>query len=356
MRKLASIQKVEEVAEIPNADAIVAIRILDWWCVAKRGEFNVGDLAVYFEIDSLLPMTEPFAFMASRGTKQVTLDDGTTVEGYRLKTVKLRGQISQGLALPVQTLLPNIELVLGNDVTSILGVHKYEPPDDGPKASNAKGYFPSFIRKTDQERCQSLRRSIWDAYCDDVKFQVTYKLDGSSLTVFRIDESLAEKYNTQARVGVCSRNLELKDEEGNQFWDAVRDKLPDVYVAINNLAVQGELVGPKIQQNFEGVTKNLFFVYSVFDIARQEYVSPSVAEYFCKLWNVNHVPVMHQGITLRELFPNATQETIISELLAYAEGPSGLNGKTREGFVYKSLDGKFSFKTISNLYLLKHEK
>jgi RNA ligase (TIGR02306 family) len=350
-RKLASVQRIQEIQEIPNADAIVAIRVLDWWCVAKKDEFKVGDFAVYFEIDSLLPMTDTFAFMASRGTKATTLDDGTTVFGYRLKTAKLRGQISQGLALPI-TILPENDLCWddpeGVDVTKLLGVHKYEAPDDGPRSQSAKGYFPSFIRKTDQERCQNLRRSIWDAYCNDTPFQVTYKLDGSSLTFYKHNES----------TGVCSRNLDLKDEVGNQFWDAVRDYVysDKIQGLTDNIAIQGELVGPKIQQNFEGVTKNLFFVYSAFDITKQCYIDPGVVHKFCNENGLLHVPIMHESITLKTLFPSATQDTIISELLKYAEGLSGLNGKTREGLVYKSLDGTFSFKTISNLYLLKHEK
>lgn len=103
MRKLARIQQIAEVAPIEGADAIERVRVQDWWCVSKRGEFKAGDLCVYFEIDSLLPMTEQFAFLANRGTRKSELEDGTIVEGYRLKTIKLRGQLSQGLALPISS-------------------------------------------------------------------------------------------------------------------------------------------------------------------------------------------------------------------------------------------------------------
>lgn len=240
MRKLVSIQKIAEKKPIEGADAIEAVRVQDWWCVSKMNEFSVGDLCVYFEIDSLLPMTETFAFLANRGTRKSELEDGTIVEGYRLKTIKLRGQLSQGLALP-WTAFPSVfsryddtisaggkiiqsqhPLTLkintpdgitfigpSHDVTELLGVHKYEPPMNAQLRGTARGNFPSFLRKSDQERCQTLRREIWDAYVAGDKFQVTVKLDGSSMTVFSIDEGQAEKWGTEARFGVCSRNLEI---------------------------------------------------------------------------------------------------------------------------------------------------
>ena len=356
MRKLASVQEIAEIQSIPEADAIVAVRVNDWWCVAKKGEFNVGDKCVYFEIDSLLPMTETFSFLASRGTKKTQLDDNTIVEGYRLKTARMRGQLSQGLALPISVFPELGDPALDSDVTETLGVHKYERIENAPRSAEARGNFPSFLVKSDQERCQNLRRSIWDSYCADDVFQVTVKLDGSSLTAFDIRDEQAEKWGTEPRIGVCSRNLELKESEDNAFWKIVLQSRDTLLPALHNMAVQGELVAPNIQSNFEGVLKPTLFIYNMYDITKQEWVSPDLTEEFCQRNGLSHVPVLHRSVTLRQLFPDATQDTIVSQLLTYAEGPSSLNGKTREGLVYKRLDGKFSFKTISNLYLTKYEK
>lgn len=382
MRKLASIQQIADVQPIDGADAIVKVRVNDWWCVAKKDEFKVGDLCVYFEIDSLLPMTDTFAFLANRGTKKSELEDGTIVEGYRLKTIKLRGQLSQGLALP-WTSFPDVfsrypdtidkagvvvqrqhPLTLkintpdgisfvgpSYDATELLGIHKYEKPMNAQLRGLARGNFPSFLRKSDQERCQNLRRQIWDAYVAEDEFQVTVKLDGSSMTAFKIDEKFGD-----ARFGVCSRNLELKETEDNAFWAVARQlKLEEMLEGDSNLMFQGELLAPNIQGNFEGVEKRELYIYNMFDVNTQEWMEPERTKNLCVLYELKHVPILHDSVTLRELFPNATQDTIIQDLLDYADGPSALGGKFREGVVFKRVDGQFSFKAISNSYLLKEK-
>lgn len=368
MRKLASIQQIADVQPIEGAEAIVKVRVNGWWCVAKKGEFKVGDFCVYFEIDSLLPMTDEFAFLANRGTSKSELEDGTIVEGYRLKTIKLRGQLSQGLALPMSVLqsiimrktefprnmMENIQIALGygdNDVTHLIGVHKYEKPMNAQLRGLARGNFPSFLRKSDQERCQNLRRQIWDAYAAEDEFQVTVKLDGSSMTAFKIDEKFGD-----ARFGVCSRNLELKETEDNAFWGVARQlKLEEMLEGDTNIMFQGELLAPNIQGNFEGVEKRELYIYNMFDINEQKWMEPERTKNLCVLYELKHVPILHDAVTLRELFPNATQDTIIQELLDFADGPSALGGKFREGVVFKQADGQFSFKAISNSYLLKEK-
>jgi len=393
MRKLASIQQIAEVAPIEGADAIERVRVQDWWCVSKRGEFKAGDLCVYFEIDSLLPMTEQFAFLANRGTRKSELEDGTIVEGYRLKTIKLRGQLSQGLALPISSFgealrktetnpdklvwakLPRPEspgvikhtvVGVGDDVTSILGVHKYEKPMNAQLRGLARGNFPSFLRRSDQERCQNLRPEIWDAYEANDKFQVTVKLDGSSMTAFYVTDQGTERFGTEARFGVCSRNLELKESEDNAFWKMARqidleEKLKKFCEVekVDCIAVQGELLAPNIQGNFEGVDRLRFFVYNMFDGDSGQFISPVTSKNICdSQLGLDYVPLVKWDtgmVTLRELFPNATQDTIVQELLDYADGPSALGGAYREGIVLKRTDGQFSFKVISNRYLV-HEK
>lgn len=377
MRKLASIQKIAELYPIEGADLIEVARVNDWKLVVKKGEFKVGDYCAYFEIDSLLPMTPAFEFLASRGTSKSELEDGSIVEGYRLKTIKLRKQVSQGLALPWKTFYENLlgwnDIYEGLDVTELLGVHKYEKPMPAQLAGMARGNFPSFIRKTDQERCQNIRREIWEAYTADARFEVTYKLDGSSMTAFVIDDVLAESLGTEPRFGVCSRNLELKETEGNAFWSVARSEDLEAKIRLfiaftrsqganefpnrdwSGLVIQGELLAPNIQSNFEGVTKPEFHVYSMFDIENQYHLSPLVARMIAEQYGLRYVPVLHKHTTLRDLFPDATIDTIIPLLLEYAEGDSGLNGKYREGIVFKRTDGLFSFKAISNRYLLKEK-
>lgn len=374
MRKLASIQMIAEIQPIAGADAIEKVRVNDWWCVAKVREFQVGDLCVYFEIDSLLPMTPTFEFLANRGTSKSELEDGTIVEGYRLKTIRLRKQLSQGLALPVSILNSTGGFDVGDDLTSVLGVHKYEKPMNAQLRGQARGNFPSFLRKSDQERCQNLRTEIWDAYEAGDEFEVSVKLDGSSMTAFYITEHGAEHHQTESRFGVCSRNLELKETEDNAFWKIAR--LDDIEAKLTNLVnfirgqganeypdakhhglmIQGELVAPNIQGNFEGVDKPEFYVYNIFNIDTQQFTQPVGTRLKCESMNLKHVPVLHKRISLKTLFPDATQDTIIPLLLEYADGESGLNGKYREGLVFKRADGQFSFKAISNRYLEKENE
>ena len=154
MRKLASIRRISEVRAIEGADAIEAVQIDGWQCVAKKGELKAGDLCCYFEIDSFLPTTNPaFEFMAVRGATK----DAEGKAGYRLRTVKLRGTLSQGLALPLATLFAGPEwLNEGDDVTEHLGVTKWEPAMPACLGGEAKSTFPGWIRKTDQERIQNV--------------------------------------------------------------------------------------------------------------------------------------------------------------------------------------------------------
>ena len=392
MRKLSSIQQIVEIRQIDGADSIEAVRNQDWWTVAKKGEFAVGDMCVFFEIDSLLPMIKPFEFLANRGTRKMELEDGTIIEGYRLKSTRLRGQLSQGLAMPISAFsgfglgwgtncYKTAPIILGSalqpdgimgvdqlyegcTVDDILGIYKYEAPIHSSLAGIARGNFPSFLKKSDQERCQNLRKDIWNAYEENVRFEVTFKLDGASMTVYpEMNLSICEQYDTERRFGICSRNLDLKETEDNSFWKVARqqklqEKLENGF-GHGDIALQGELIGPSIQANFEGVDKLEFYVYNMFDIHYQEFLSADFAYQLCMEMGINYVPILYKSISLRELFPAATEDTIIQNLLDIADGPSAFKGKMREGLVYKSLSNAYptlSFKTISNRYLLKCEE
>ena len=195
-RKLASVRKISDIQSIPGAD-MIELAIVDGWkvVVAKNVGHKVGDMVVYCEIDSFLPIKEEFEFLRKSSYKKMS--DGT--EGFRLRSIKLKGQISQGLVLPLKDLqLPNKDLLeVGMDVTKELGIVKYERPIPAELSGKIKGLFPSFLRKTDEERIQNLSNEYENL--KQHKFYVTEKLDGSSATF----------YSKDGVFGVCSRNLEL---------------------------------------------------------------------------------------------------------------------------------------------------
>lgn len=334
-RKMATIRRIDAIAPIEGADLIHAVKIGGWTVVAQKSMgYNVGDLVVYCEIDSFIP-TEIAPFLTAAGH---TPKEYNGVKGERLKTKKLKGVVSQGLLLPLSVLI-NVEseIIEGLDVSLPLGIQKWEPPTEF-QASNAKGNFPYFIPKTDQERIQNIRN--FEQYYG-VEFEVTEKLDGSSMTV----------YVLEGIDGVCSRNLDLKNDPGVTFWEvALRDELHSKISSTGrNLALQGELIGPGIQHTKYKLNKHVFAVYDIYDIDRQEYLLPEERQRICSDLRIMHVPVLNPGFTLG---PDWTVEKILKE----AEFKSSLNAETEaEGYVFKRLDGHDSFKAISNKWLLKHE-
>jgi RNA ligase (TIGR02306 family) len=344
MRKLVTIQTIKDIRPIQNADAIEVATVLGWNVVVKKGEFSIGDRAIYFEIDSFLPCEPQFEFLRKSCYKQ--LPDGS--EGFRLRTVRLRGQLSQGLLLPLWN-FPDIYfsgMSIGDEVTELLGVTKYEPPMPAVLTGDAKGAFPSFIQKTDQERIQNLYDDYKSMYGDE-EFEVTVKLDGSSATYYFKD----------GEFGVCSRNLELVETEGNSFWKVARSYdiegyLRDCHQSDGmNLAIQGELIGEGIQGNREGLRGQQFYVFDIYNIDEGRYLTPDERNVFCPIdqdysWFL-HVPRLQ---TMKPF------QMSLDELLEFANGPS-LNNPIREGLVFKSVrplpptNQIVTFKVISNKYL-----
>lgn len=348
-RKLAKVVVVDAIKEHKNADALELAVIGGWQCCVKKGEFEAGDVGLYFEVDAMLPIDNPaFAFLAGRNERLV---DGKPYA--RIKTMKLRGELSQGLLLPVDSVgVDATTLLVDADMTEALGVIKYEPAQPKVLAGNAKGLFPVFIPKTDQERVQNIKRAYEDAVASGELFEATYKLDGSSFTAYVINVGEhVDDFSPQT--GVCSRNLELKIDDSN-----VDNMFVQTFFKYNlpvrlekfmletgrRIAVQGEMVGPGIQNNFEGLDEVELYIYDVFDIDRQGYVCADERVEICKQLDLKMVPVFDSPMRLPQT---------IEEVLALADGPSGLKGKYREGLVFKSLTRDFSFKVISNRYLLK---
>jgi RNA ligase (TIGR02306 family) len=335
MRKLAKIVKIDELNPIEGADAIECAVVGGWKVVAQKGLYNVGDLAVYFEIDSWIP--HELAPFLSKGKEPREFEG---VKGERLKTIKLRGQLSQGLLMPLKEIdLNGMTLIEDMDVTERLNVKKWEKPINAQLAGVCRGNFPSLIPKTDQERVQNLKKEI-AASQNDV-FEITEKCEGSSMTVYRM------VVDGEMTFGVCSRNMDLKETEGNSFWATARkDDIEAKMTAVDefwSFAIQGELIGPNIQGNIYKLSQPEFRVFDVYDIQAGEYLPPDARRELIDRMGLTHVPVLDDMFVLNDG---------IDELLVLAEGKSRIGDTEREGIVFKQAMGGFSFKAISNKYLL----
>lgn len=356
-RKLASIQRVREVRPIEGADAIEVVQINNWNVVSKKGEYEVGDLCIYCEIDSFLPVKDDFEFLRKSSYRK--LADGS--EGFRLKTIKLRGQVSQGLVLPIKMLNGSEEMVIGVsaqpwgdqlqlgpyddalvieegvDVSKHLGIVKYEPPVPASLAGVARGLFPSFIPKTDEERVQNLTNEYLGY--TKTSFYITEKLDGASFTAYIKD----------GEFGVCSRNLDLLETEDNTMWKVARElDLETKMLSLGkNVSLQGEIIGEGIQGNPYKLKGQTVKFFNVFDIDSQEYYGLPI-----------FLATMQHSLKL-ETVPMLTNLTMylpktIEELLQFAEGKSVLcETAEREGLVIRNMARTISFKVISNKFLLK---
>ena len=325
MRKMASVQRVLEKKSIVGADLVEAYRVNGWWVVDKKDAYEVGDLVVYCEVDSWIPHTlAPFLTKPGHSPREYL-----GVKGERLRTVKLKGQLSQGLLLPLVE--DNSEE--GQDFSEILGVIKWE--DTRYMANmDARGNFPDFIPKTDQERVQNLGRTLEKYFGQS--FEVTVKRDGSSLTAFVNGEES----------GVCSRNINLKETEYSAFWAAANSLslIPKILSTGRNLALQGELMSQKIQGNYEKVQSIEWNCFDIYDIDSRKYLLPKERRELCKQLNIPHIKVVEEDFVLCHN---------VDQLLEMAEGPGVNPGVKREGLVFKHNKTDFSFKAISNSYLLK---
>ena len=338
-RKMATIRRIEEVKAIPNADKIVAYRVGGWWVVDSIGKYVVGDLVVYAEPDSFIP-TAIAPFLTKPGQSAKTYGG---VEGERLRTVSLRKQLSQGLLLPLVPTCDMIESELfeGLDVSMPLGIVKFEAEVPACLAGEVRGLFPSVIPKTDQARIQNLSAELKEWLCSGLTWEVTEKLDGSSMTV----------YINDGEIGVCSRNLDLKRNPDNSLWRAaIKYGLEEKLVACGrNIAIQGELIGNGIQGNMYKMRDQDFYVYDIYDIDAGRYFTPKERMGFVTQNMLTHCPVLMPSVE----FDTETVES----LLKMAEGETAMLGSNcqREGLVFKCHEKEVSFKCISNTFLLTHD-
>lgn len=330
MRHLVTVNQIEEIKSIPGADSIEAARIKGWWVVVRKGEFKVGDSVLFYEIDSFLPIEPQYEFLLKGSKPRKMLVDDVEKEGIRLRTIKLRGQISQGLIMPIPE---GLVIPEDGDVTEQLGVIKYEIPLPPQLVGKVLGNFPSFIPKTDEERIQNMAEVLLSYY-------VTEKIDGTSVTYYKKD----------GKFGVCSRNLELAEGDTTQWMIArklsLADKLPE------GIALQGELVGPGIQGNSLKLTEQKVYFFNVYNFVTGIYLPFKDFVGFCKSMEIETVPILDENFSL---LPS------VDEMLRYASGKSSLNPLIeREGVVIRSkfnlVHDRVSFKVINNDYLLKNEQ
>lgn len=391
-RKLATIRKIKDIKPIPDADQIEIVVVDGWEVIVKKDEnYKVGDLVIYCEIDSFLPVKPEFEFLRKSSYKKLV--DGT--EGFRLKTVKMRGVISQGLVLPL-SILERIEMFdmivvdkdeeqilayynpedikiamdregfipdykefnIMDDISELLGITKYDSQSQVSYSGNAKGSFPAFIPRTDEERAQNLLE-VLDRYQDEV-YYVTEKIDGSSFTCYKKEDAF----------GVCSRNLEVKEELVNgdydRYWKTAKNlHLQEKLSSLSyNISLQGELSGPGVQKNPYKLNNLNIFFFNAYNIDEKRYLNYEEFFLLMKDLELNTVPLIYREVTLRSLIED-NNKSLIENLLHLADGKSVLADTKREGLVFRSINeynnirgtynGRLSFKVISNSFLLKEK-
>lgn len=355
MRKLASIQIIKEISSIPEANLIELVRFEDisWQCISKKGEFSPGDKCLYFEIDSLLPEEDRYEFLRKSSWKE-------NLGKFRLKTVKMRGVLSQGLALPLSK-FPELNNTVekGTDVTEILHIEKYELPEPGISLGGNPNRFIWPITKTDEERIQSNIDYIDLFY--GKPYYATVKMDGTSSSFILMKNSESEELEFH----VCSRNFSLKDSEENTYWKIARkynieERLKKYYESCGVLlSLQGEICGPGIQKNPLGLKELELFIFNVVDTTRnyrfgeQALTSSVVVLSDDSFLNLKTVPFVREP---SDTFKYSTVDELLNKVrLNYKDFEFKNSNKPIEGMVFRLSDGSSSFKVINNEFLLKEK-
>ena len=343
-RKLASVQYIHEVTTIPGADRIELAHVLGWQCVVKKGEFKEGDLGIYFEIDSFLPVREEFEFLRLACFKSSEI----LGSGFHLRTQKFRGQISQGLLLPLSA-FPEIreDVAVGDDVTDILGVRKWEIEERATTGGTVIGTLPPDVPHTDETRIQAMP-DLLEAFRGK-EYYISTKMDGSSHSL-SIDET---------GFHVTGHNYEYKDDKSSSFYEFIKARnyreAMESYMnrnGIKTLTIQGEFCAPGIQRNRLKLQRPEWFVFTVRIDGKR--VGLSKMKEVAEAIGAPTVPIEEGGTDLPTIYPT------VDALLARAEGQYP-NGGPKEGIVIRTIEPEFcplisgplSMKVVSNKYLLK---
>ena len=289
--KVATVEKVLSIIDHPNADALQIANILGWNVVCKKNECKVGDLVAFVNIDSIVKPHAEFSFLESKS--------------YRIRPVKIRGQMSQGLLIPIRNLekfgkVDWANLSEGDDISEILGATHYEKKIPSKVEGNTKGKFPSFLIRTDENNLRNYPEALKEIEGKEV--YITKKIDGCSATYFV----------RNCNFGVCSRSLELHPDE-NAFWSIVK-KYDLAYKMLNlphNIAIQGEIYGPNIQNNPLKVKELAFAAYNLFYINGSSYGSYDELTTICEDFQIPQTEVVYCGImkfSLKELIELANNQ------------------------------------------------
>lgn len=331
MAREATIQLVNTIEPLENSDFLSKATVLGWQVVTKRGEFKKGDPCIFVEIDSVLPEKPEYEFMRSRN--------------FRVKTIKIRGCLSQGLLLPV-SILPIDSYSEGDDVSDLLGITHYEKPTPVQLMGKCRSTFPTYIvPKTDETRLQSMPHVL--NKLQNVLCYSSLKIDGTSFTAI----------HHHGTTHICSRNQSYKlDENNDNLYIQIANKYNLIYPLknIENYAIQGEIAGPGIQSNRLNLKEPELFVFAVYDTVMQEYLDLRSMSDFCNRLNLKTVPIK----SVFTLDNDYTQAKFLEEAKGNYEGT---NNKC-EGIVVrpcKTLSraekGMLSFKVLNNDYLLTEE-
>ena len=334
MRSLVTIQRVKMISPIPDSDFLETAHIMGWQCVVKKGEFVAGDIGVYFEVDSFLPVEDRYEFLRNSSYR----DNADNGKGFRIRTAKMRGQLSQGLFLRL-ALFPELEgCKEGDDVTEKLNVKKWYIPETANDGGVIIGERPNGIPASDEIRIQSATELLGEL--QGKPYYITTKMDGTSGIVYFID----------GKIGCCSRNKEIKDEESSLYWTPVykyglKEKLINYG---KNIVLTGEICGPGIQKNKLRLPAVEWYVFDVKDWDAGSYFAYDEAIKICAGFGVPVVPLEERG----EQFSYS-----LEILLEKARGkyPSGLD---KEGIVVRDLEHPkaLSFKVLNNDALLKEKE
>lgn len=342
MRKLASIQRIEKIQPIELADTICCATVLGWQLVCKKTEVKEGDLVVYCEIDSLLPDIPLFEEI-----KKIT--SGT----MRIRTVRMRGQVSQGICFPVSIvehfgLLPE-DMIIGQDVTGAMGITKYEDVLPAELLGKSKGYMPSRIPKSDLYRVQTVQ-DVLNKYEGTLCYE-SEKADGESITFYLIDNIF----------GVCSKVVDFIESEDSLHWRIAKQfnieeklRLYSETKGANlgyNYSMQGEIIGEGIKKNKYKIKGQKVLLYNIFNIDKHRYLNYDEFVMATNVLGLERVPVINDRLVLTNN---------INELVALSNGRSMLYDTKREGIVITPLIeindiiGRVIFKVISPEFLIKH--
>lgn len=362
MRKLATVRRISEIKPIDGADKIEVAVVDGWECViSKNDAFKAGDLVVYIEVDSIVPERPEFEFLRDRK--------------FRVRTIKLRKQISQGLIVHLDILPERIAKKAKEDmdVTDVLGIKKYDPQAEKEisdtmsslkKSKNPfirflmrfkifrkfyikpnKSNFPSWIKKTDEERVQNLSRKYEEWKNSGIRFSVTEKIDGCSATYF------VDKTSEKTDFGVCSRNLRIEKDNGGHYWKIAKDfDIKSVLESlcdklnVKRIVLQGEILGEGIQGNKYNISGFDFYAYNL--IADGKKFETSEISNILNEYKIKTVSILYSDTILPET---------IKDIVELSSGKAILNNKIeREGVVCRNTENDISFKVINPRFLLQN--